>query len=306
MMATFLSARSPCSGSAKSLWKKKIVSATNTARTIAVSRVISPMASRIPATTSNTPVGSARFAGRLVAESISAVGVGSAIFCSPETMNMAASRTRPTIAAINDMALSPASARPAAPAINARRRDPCRSELGEGHAALAHVLAGAVGIADFARLVALKKQELAGAFVRIDLGGERRGVREFQRHVAFPFGLERGHVHDDAAAGISALAEADHQHVARDAEVLDRAGECERVGRDHADVGFAVDEAVGGEVLGVDHCAVDVGEDLELVGHPRVVAIARPAVGDAPLAALGLYERLDHAAAARLVANPAV
>ena len=63
-------------------------------------------------------------------------------------------------------------------------------------------------------------------------------------------GLERRHVHDDAAAGVGRLAEADHQHVAGHAEILDRVGEREGVRRDGADRTVAGDEAVGCEVLG--------------------------------------------------------
>jgi hypothetical protein len=51
-------------------------------------------------------------------------------------------------------------------------------------------------------------------------------------------------------------------------------------------VGLAVDKAVGGEVLGVDHRRIDVGENLELVRDARVIAVARQAIADAPVAAL--------------------
>ena len=60
-------------------------------------------------------------------------------------------------------------------------------------------------------------------------------------------------------------------------------------------VGLAVDEAVGGEILGVDDRAVDIGEDLELVGDARVIAVGGEAVADAALAPLRFDERLDHA-----------
>jgi hypothetical protein len=71
------------------------------------------MASSKPATSSNRPVGWAKLAGRLVAVSICAVGPGSAIFCRPETTNIAASNRRPMTAAIMDMALLPMAALPA-------------------------------------------------------------------------------------------------------------------------------------------------------------------------------------------------
>src|SRR5205085_3978036 len=43
------------------------------------------------------------------------------------------------------------------------------SQLWQRHALLAHIFAGAVGVAHLARLVALQEQELARALVRIDL-----------------------------------------------------------------------------------------------------------------------------------------
>src|SRR5690606_7433053 len=51
---------------------------------------------------------------------------------------------------------------------------------------------------------------------------------------------------------------------------------------------------------------VDIGEDLELVRHARVVPVGGEAVGDAPLAPLRFHERLDHARTAGFVADPAV
>src|SRR6185503_20654831 len=87
---------------------------------------------------------------------------------------------------------------------------------------------------------------------------------------------------------------------------FDRPGEREAVGRDDADVGLAVDEAVRREVLGVDDRRIDVGEDLELVGDARVIAVGGEAVADAALAPLRFDERLDHAVRLGLLANPAV
>src|SRR4051812_23144041 len=109
---------------------------------------------------------------------------------------------------------------------------PLRLELRQGYALLPHIFAGAVGVADFARLVALEEQELARAFVGVHLGGKRRGVREFERHMAFPAGLERGYVHDNPAPRIGRFAEADDEHVAGYAEIFDRPGEREAVWRD--------------------------------------------------------------------------
>jgi hypothetical protein len=171
--------------------------------------------------------------------------------------------------------------------------------FGKRHAMLALVLAAAVLVRGLADFVAFEEQHLRAAFAGVDLGRQRRGVRELQRHIAFPFRLERRHVDDDAAARIGRLAQADRQHVARNAEVLDGAGQRERVRRDDADVAFDVDEGIRIEVLRVDDGAVDVREDLEFVGAADVVAVRRGAPGD-DLAAVRSRapvgrERLDHA-----------
>jgi Tat protein secretion system quality control protein TatD with DNase activity len=50
------------------------------------------------------------------------------------------------------------------------------SELRQRDAPLAHIFAGAIGIARLAGLVAFEEQKLAGALVGVDLGGQRRGV----------------------------------------------------------------------------------------------------------------------------------
>ena len=142
------------------------------------------------------------------------------------------------------------------------------------------VLALLVGVRDLARLVALEEEHLGDALVGVDLGGQRRGVGDLEGDDALPLRLERRHVHDDPAARVGRLADADREHVARDAEVLDGAREGEGVGRDDADVALEVDEGARVEVLGVDDRGVDVGEDLELVGDADVVAVGRDAVRD--------------------------
>src|SRR6185312_6942686 len=67
-----------------------------------------------------------------------------------------------------------------------------------------------------------------------------------------PLGLERGHVDDDAAARVGALAQAYRQHAARDAEILHRASQGKGIGRDDADIRLDVDKAFRIEGLGVD------------------------------------------------------
>src|SRR5688500_14530989 len=66
--------------------------------------------------------------------------------------------------------------------------------LRQRHTLLTLVFAAAVLVAGLADLVAFEEEDLSTALARIDLRRQRRGVAEFERHVAFPFGLERGHV----------------------------------------------------------------------------------------------------------------
>ena len=98
--------------------------------------------------------------------------------------------------------------------------------------------------------------------------------------MAFPFGFERGDVHDDAASGVGAFAEADGEDVARDAEVFDGARKGKAVRRDDADVAFDIDEALRVEGFGIDDGAVDVGKYFEFARAAHVVAVAGGAVGD--------------------------
>src|SRR5260221_2533151 len=79
-------------------------------------------------------------------------------------------------------------------------------DLRQCDAALALILAGLVAVGDLAGLVALQEQELRRALVGVDLRGQRRGVGEFERNVAFPLGFQRRHVHDDASTRAGRLA----------------------------------------------------------------------------------------------------
>src|SRR3546814_260053 len=160
-----------------------------------------------------------------------------------------------------------------------------RSKLGPRDALLPHIFPRAAAVARLARLVTLEEQELARAVIGIDFGGQGGGVRKFERHMPFPAGFERGDVHDDAAARIGRLAEADHQDVAGDAEIFDRAGERKAVRRDDAAVGFAADEILGVEFLGIERGRIDVGAGLELGGrggcckNSRVTCPSQPGGG---------------------------
>jgi hypothetical protein len=80
----------------------------------------------------------------------------------------------------------------------------------------------------------------------------------------------------------------------------------ERVRRDDADVPLDVHERARIEVLRIDHGAVDVGEDLELVADADVVAVRRHAVRDHPGAHLAILEGLDHPVLERHLPDPAI
>src|SRR5690606_647926 len=120
---------------------------------------------------------------------------------------------------------------------------------------------------------------------------------------------ERGHVDDDAAARIGALAQANRQHAARNTEVFDRARQREGVRRNDANIALEIHERLLVELLGVDDGGVDVREDLELVGATDIVAIAAGAIADDTAAVgradLARLERFDHAGLGR-ASDPAV
>jgi hypothetical protein len=128
--------------------------------------------------------------------------------------------------------------------------------------------------------------------------------------VPFPFGFERRHVHDDAAARIGRLAEADREHGPRNAEILHRARQREGIRRYHTDVAFEVHKTRFVETFRIDDCGVDIGEDLEFVGAAHVVAVTRGSVRDDAavfvFANLAGLEGLDHAVLRRHAANPAI
>ena len=163
-----------------------------------------------------------------------------------------------------------------------------------------------VFVADFAVFVGKEKEDLAEAFVGVNFCGERRGVADFECDEAFPFGFERRDVDDDAAARVGGFAEADCEHVARDAEVFDGAGEREGVRRHDADVALVRDERTRIEMLWIDDGRIDVGENLKFIGDANVVPVRRNSVADDTFANLAVGERLDHFVFERHFANPAV
>jgi hypothetical protein len=100
-------------------------------------------------------------------------------------------------------------------------------DFGGDDAGLLVVLAFTIFVGGLALVRGDEEQNLRDAFVGIYLGGQGGGVADFERDEALPLRLERGDVHDETAAGIGGLADTDRQHIARNAEVLDRTGQDE-------------------------------------------------------------------------------
>src|SRR5487761_16232 len=125
-------------------------------------------------------------------------------------------------------------------------------------------------LADFVRL---EEEDLAQSFVRINARGQRSSVGDFQGDVAFPLRLERGYVHDDAAARVCRFSDADGEDAARNLEVFHRAGKSERIRRNDADRARELDEGSPVELFGVYDGAVDVGKNLEFVRNPKVITV---------------------------------
>ena len=125
---------------------------------------------------------------------------------------------------------------------------------GQRDTPLTLILTAPICIAGLTDLVGFKEQHLCNTLVGVDLRRQGRGVGKLQRNVALPLGLEWGHIYDDAAPRIGRFAQADGQHITRDAEVLHRTGEREGVGRNYADLPLYVDKTVLVEMLGVDRC----------------------------------------------------
>ena len=152
----------------------------------------------------------------------------------------------------------------------------------------------------------MQEKELADPLVGMDLSRQWGGVADLDRHLAFPFGLQRCDVNDYAATGVGGFPQADDQDVARNAKIFDGVAERETVRRNNTNVRLAVHEAGGLKGLGVDNRGINIGEDLELVRDAGVVAVAGQTVADNAVTLLRLDERLDHAVVLRHLADPAI
>ena len=175
---------------------------------------------------------------------------------------------------------------------------------------MALVLAATIAVRGLALLIGLKEQHLRDTLVGVNSGRQRRCIRELESNVPLPLGFKRCHVNDDAATRVGRLSQANGQHVAWNAKILDRACERERVRRNNAGFTVDVDETAGVEGLRVNNGRIDVGENLELGGTANIVAIARGSVGnDRPSvvrANLPRLERFDHAVLLGHAPDPAV
>jgi len=102
------------------------------------------------------------------------------------------------------------------------------------------------------------------------------------------------------APGIRALTKTDGQHVSGDLELFHRSRQSKAVRWNDTDIADHIHKTLLIEILGIHHSRVDVGEDLEFVGHSNIVAIAGGSVTDQPFSIgcvsdLTGFERFDHA-----------
>lgn len=169
-------------------------------------------------------------------------------------------------------------------------------------AVLVLVLPGFIRVACCTDFIRLQEDELCDPLVRVDLCGERGGVRDFKGDLAAPFGFERGDIDDQSAACVSGFADAQHEDIARDVEPFNGLAQREGVGRDDDMVGPTLggvdaDHKVVGKLFGINDRDATAwgsrGEDLELGADADVVAVGGNAVGDGAFAFDGFLERLD-------------
>ena len=62
-----------------------------------------------------------------------------------------------------------------------------------------------IGVTGLALLIGFEEQDLCDALIGIDLGRQRRGIRDLERDKALPLRLEWRDVDDDAAARVGGL-----------------------------------------------------------------------------------------------------
>jgi len=95
-------------------------------------------------------------------------------------------------------------------------------------------------------------------------------------------------------------------HIARNPEILHRPRQCERVRRNNHRLGLHANKRPLVKCLRIDNCAVHIGKNLELVRHPKIVAVRGEPVRDDPFPYLFFAEGLNHSVLERLFSNPAV
>jgi hypothetical protein len=84
--------------------------------------------------------------------------------------------------------------------------------------------------------VRLEKDHLGHTLIRINFGGERSRVREFQCHESLPLRFEWSDIDDNTAPGIGRLTQTDSQDITRDTKVFNGPSQCKGIRRDDADI----------------------------------------------------------------------
>jgi hypothetical protein len=143
------------------------------------------------------------------------------------------------------------------------------------------------------RTIRTKEDDLSYAFVSVDASWQRCRVADLDSDLAAPLRFERSDVHDETAASVGTLTDADCQHVPRDHQMFNRGGQDEAVGRDDASVARVIHERTGAEVFGINDSVHHVGEDFEITIDANIVAVASHPVRDDAFAHLFFDERND-------------
>jgi hypothetical protein len=185
-----------------------------------------------------------------------------------------------------------------------------KSHLRNRDATLSLVFPGAIRVTGLARLRCREKDDLSQSLVGVNTGRQWRGIGNFQGYMTFPLRLQGRDVHDNAATCVGALADTEREHVARNAEILNAAGERKRVRRHQTRRAAHIHKRARIECFRINDGVKDVGKNLEFIRYSQVVTIARQAVADdrpaAGLSGQAFFEGVDHVVFARHAPYPGI
>jgi len=91
--------------------------------------------------------------------------------------------------------------------------------------------------------------------------------------MSFPTRLQRCDIYNQSTTRISAFPQTYHQHIFRDAEILNRMGQNEAVGWYYTNITLSVNKALIREILGINQCVIDICENLKIFGASCIISI---------------------------------